>query len=409
VGGVAVNGLAGACTIASANYLPLVRSLSISYCKHHPDHEFYVLIVARGLDRSKFAQEPYRAVFLEDIGLPDLSTLAMKYGILELNTNVKPRFMLYLLEQMNLGQLLYLDPDIFVYSRLDPVFELLSGHDMVLTPHLTVPSINRIAGFEQDVLFNGTYNLGFLGVRKADESIRMLRWWDKRCRDLGFSEGRTGLFVDQKWINLVPGLFDSVALCKHPGCNMASWNLEERTLTGDGERYRVNGTLPLYFFHFSGIALDSEDVFFRNTKVYTPATNPELIDLFRTYRTTVRENRFAELDSIPYGFDEFDNGVGVTLLARRIFAANESVFAGEDPFGSGSRFYAFADQNGLLAGKAQHRRVGWSEFRKDDKRVQAVHKLLRLVLKLVGPNKYELLMKYMGFISVLRNQATFIK
>ena len=40
----------------------------------------------------------------------------MKYGILELNTNVKPTFMKHLLAAYDLDTLVYLDPDIFCYA-----------------------------------------------------------------------------------------------------------------------------------------------------------------------------------------------------------------------------------------------------------------------------------------------------
>ena len=55
---------------------------------------------------------PYRSY---DIGLEDVRGEAMKYDILELNTNVKPTFLKHLLERYGLTKLVYLDPDIFVY------------------------------------------------------------------------------------------------------------------------------------------------------------------------------------------------------------------------------------------------------------------------------------------------------
>ena len=397
-----------ACTIASPNYLPFVRTLAVSYLKQHPDHRFLALIVAREVDRSKFADEPYEPIFLEDIGLPDLPALAMKYGILELNTNVKPRLMLHLLRDAKIHYLVYLDPDIFVYAPLNPVFDLLCEASAVMTPHLTLPSAERIASYEQEVLFNGTYNLGFLAVLNCSEAILLLQWWDRRCLENGYSEGRTGLFVDQKWMNLVPALFDGIAMCKHPGCNFAAWNLEERRLSTVGNQYRVNGAHELCFFHFSGIAVDSDTAFFRNTDRYTPSSNPELVTLFSEYKAAVRANRRQQTDSLTYGFDRFDDGTVVTLLARRIYAAREVRFRGEDPFCAKSGFYKFACRTGLLGGKVHEKKVGWTEFQAEDKRVEFVHKLLRLGLRVLGPNRYELFMRYLGHISVLRNQASFL-
>ena len=52
-------------------------------------------------------------------------------------------------------------------------------------------------------------------------------------------------------MNLAPVFFDGVHVLHHPGCNVAYWNLHERSLTVTGESYRVNEVAPLVFFHFS--------------------------------------------------------------------------------------------------------------------------------------------------------------
>ena len=401
--------VSGACTIVSPNYLPYARTLARSYREQHPGEEFFVLIVARGMERSAFADEPYTPVLLEDIGLEDLPSLAMKYGILELNTNVKPRFMLHLLQARSLGSLVYLDPDIFVYAPLTPIRESLRDTTAVLTPHMTSPLPEKTGGFEQEVLFNGTFNLGFLAVNRTDEAIRLLEWWDQRCIHNAFSEGRSGLFVDQKWMNLAPSLFDGVVQCKHPGCNMGFWNLHERVLSGQDGELHVNGQHPLCFFHFSGVVVDDPDVLSKNTNRYTLASRPDLRDLFVEYKRAVVANRVPPLDQLPYGYDRFDDGTAITLLARRLYAAHESSFRGQDPFPADSTFHRFAKRHRLMAGSAQPPKVGWKDAATGDRRVKAIHAMLKVALRTLGPNRYELLMRYFSFISILRNQAVFIK
>jgi hypothetical protein len=400
----------GACTIVSPNYLPFARTLARSYLRHHPGHAFFVLVVADVHAKELFCDEPFKTVLMDELPLASVNCLAMRYDILELNTNVKPTFMKYLLAKFELEALIYLDPDIYVYSPLIPIMGMLPAFNVVLTPHLTspLPDDGR-SPCERDLLYNGTYNLGFIAVTSSHESIRMLDWWESRCLHEAFSEGRSGLFVDQKWINLVPGIFEGVAICRDLGCNVAYWNLNERILSGSGDDYLVSGTAPLRFFHFSGTDLDDPTMLSKNTDRFSLENRPDLVSLFSEYKTEVVQSRVAAKDSLPYGFDVFSDGSAVTRLQRRIFAAQELEFGEGNPFDARGRFYDFLGRHRLLVGKVQSARPGWREFNPHDRRVRLVNRLLLIVLRLLGPIRYELLMRYLSFISILRNQAVFIR
>lgn len=397
------------CTIVSPNYLHFARTLSSSYLQHHPGHKFFVLIVADLQDSAPFMGSNFTPVMLNEIGIPDLRSEAMKYELLELNTNVKPSFLKYLLRNYELDEVIYLDPDIFVYSPLDPVFEALEEADIVLTPHMTAPVFDGKIPGERDMLYNGTFNLGFIALRAADETSQMLDWWEMRCLELGYSEGRAGLFVDQKWMNLVPGFFSNVHFLRDPGCNMAFWNLHERHLEKNSCCYRVNGSHKLRFFHFSGIRLEDPESLSQNTDRFTLKTRPDLREIFDPYKQAVLANRRLELDSLPYGFDRFSDGTAVTRLARRIFGSQAHRWAGEDPFDAEGSFAHFARRNGLVRDRVRPAKVTWHEFDGADWRVRAVHAALLAVLRAVGPNRYELLMRYLGHITILRNQSVLFK
>lgn len=406
-----------ACTVVSPNYLAFARAVTASYLRHHPGHRFFVLLVADLSDRSAFADEPFETVLVSEIGLRDLRGEAMKYDILELNTNVKPAFLAHLLATYTPEQLVYLDPDIYVYSPLEPVFEALNaGAIATLTPHLTTPLADDRSPSEQDMLYNGTYNLGFIALRRCAEADRLLAWWSARCLESGFSEGRTGLFVDQKWMNLAPGFFDGITTLRDAGCNMAYWNLHERELLGSPEAeslaLRVKNAagppVALRFFHFSGIEVADESSLSRNTNRYRLADRPDLEPLFAAYKQAVRGYAGDPLERLPYGFDRFSDGTVVTRLARRIYAVHQARWAGQDPFLARGAFAGFARRLGLVAGKSAPGKSTWREFNPQDRRVAAVHRLLKVALRLLGPNRYELLMRYLAHIAVLRHQAVFL-
>lgn len=395
------------------NYLAFARALAASYLQHHPDHRFFVLIVADVQDRSLFATELFEPVLLSEIGLADLRGEAMKYDILELNTNVKPAFLQYLFRVYSLDQLVYLDPDIYVYAPLEPVFRTLTeGSVATLTPHITTPIADDLLPGEQDHLYNGTYNLGFVAFRRCQEADRMLAWWSDRCLALGFSEGRTGLFVDQKWMNLAPGLFADVAILRDPGCNMAYWNLHERQLTLTAGEHLVQHPYGeparLRFFHFSGIDPADKDGLSRHTNRFALRDRPDLQGLFAAYRDALRHTAEEQLQAVPYGFDRLSDGTVITRLARRIYAKHQARWRGLDPFDARGEFAGFARRQRLVAGKAAPAKATWKEFNPRDRRVEAVHRGLRLALRVLGPHRYELLMRYLAHISVLRNQSVFL-
>jgi hypothetical protein len=395
-----------ACTIISLNYLPYARVLCNSFLCHHPGWKFYVLLVDRLPKDIDLSHEAFEMVLVEELGIPNFQSLAFKYDILELNTNVKPTFLKALLAR-GIDQLVYLDPDIFVYRRLDSVLDAMTDHAIVITPHAFSPISDDVQS-EVILLMGGVFNLGFVAVTKCAETERFLSWWEQRCFDFAYNEPRKGMFVDQKWINLVPCFFDSVKILKSPGCNMAFWNLHERELSQEGGAWVVNRTSPLEFFHFSGIAVDAGEKLSRRKERFTLANRPDLRTIYKDYRALLIQHGFREFKAIKYAFGAFDNGQYINRLTRSLYAANLDKFAGEDPFSSSSRVYAWAKSAGFLSVCDSANSYSSESYSKSDFRLRAMNSLLRLMLRILGADRYTVLMKYLGYVSILRNQRDVI-
>jgi hypothetical protein len=391
-----------ACTIASLNYLPYARTLCNSFLDRHPGYKFYVLLVDRlpqGFDASS---EKFELVLVEDLGIPDFESVAFKYGVLELNTNVKPTFLKRLLSQ-GVDQIIYFDPDILICSALDPIYEALAANALVLTPHSTSPNENEPYG-EVLLLGAGVFNLGFIAISKTAEAERFLNWWEHRCLTLGYSERWAGLFVDQKWINLVPCYFDSVLVLKHPGCNVAYWNLHERQLEKVQGTWVVNGSAPLMFFHFSGINIDGGNRISKHSDQFDLTSRPDLAEIFSDYRERLVSNGIRRVGDYDYAFGHFDNGVLVNKLQRAAFAANLKRFESANPFNSEGPFYQWAIQRHLMSDQDSSAEYGRKAYSKADVRVRFINTVMRLALRLLGADRYTILMKYLEYASLLRNQ-----
>src|SRR5258708_3610367 len=107
-----------ACTIVSANYLPYARTLCESFKKYHSGYEIFLLLVDELPSTVDLSTEQFHLVRIEELAIPHFRSIAFQYDILELNTNVKPTFLKHLLRQ-GIDQLIYFDPDIYVFGSAD--------------------------------------------------------------------------------------------------------------------------------------------------------------------------------------------------------------------------------------------------------------------------------------------------
>ncbi len=307
------------CTIISKNYLPYARVLAESFLKYN-EGEVYVLLVDRVDGYFNPEDEKFKLVELEELrGLvPDLDKFCFQYTILELNTAAKPYFLEYLFKKYGMKKLVYFDPDILVTGRLDEMNRLLDNHSMVLTPHLTAPLDDGFVPGEQEILQAGTYNLGFIALSDTENTRAHIKWWQGRLYERCIVAIEKGLFVDQKWMDLVPGFYDDVFILREPGYNTAYWNYHCRTISAEGDRFSVNGR-PAYFFHFSGFNPEKIGPISKHQNRFTLDNLKGVRPVMELYRDRVLANGWGQTKKWPYFYGYFDNGVRIPALARRLY------------------------------------------------------------------------------------------
>ncbi len=84
-----------------------------------PLDKFYVCWLTVYLQASGPTHERFELVLVEELDIPNFDSIAFKYGILELNTNVKPTFLKKILAE-GVDQMIYFDPEIFICARSTP-------------------------------------------------------------------------------------------------------------------------------------------------------------------------------------------------------------------------------------------------------------------------------------------------
>lgn len=319
------------CTIVAKNYLAYARTLAESFFAYHPGGQMFVLLVDAPDGFFDVSCEPYSVVSCDELGIPNFEQMVFRYTVLELCTAVKPFLLEYLIDHYQLDHVIYLDPDIACYAPLSPLREALHTHQIVLTPHLLAPIDDTCHPSELEILQAGAYNLGCIGVAQGPESRPFLRWWQQHLQaDCVVDIGR-GLFVDQRWVDLVPSLFTAVAIVRDAGCNVAYWNLSSRFLTADADRWLCNG-VPLRFFHFSGLPLDNLDAISRHQNRATLKQRPELRPLLEAYRERLVAHGHAECCIWPYTYACFNNGVPIPEIARQLWRTNNGEQRWSQPF-----------------------------------------------------------------------------
>jgi glycosyltransferase involved in cell wall biosynthesis len=308
-----------ACTIIAKNYLPMARVLAESWHKFHPGCPIYVLFLDSPLGFVSVEAEHFQPVFTSELEIPNLAGFLFKYTVLEASTAVKPFLLNYLFERYDIGKLLYIDPDILILNSLAPLRDYLDEANILLTPHLLspIPADERRLT-EHDILKSGVYNLGFLGLRNGLESKRLLRWWSDKLYHHCIVDIEQNLFVDQRWMDLVPGLFDGVRILREPGYNVAYWNLHERSVSLE-DGITVNGDHPLRFLHFSGFDADKPWVVSKHQNRFGMADIGELRELYLRYRDLLVEHGWNDAKRWTYSHDFFGNGVKITPAARRYY------------------------------------------------------------------------------------------
>lgn len=288
-------------TICANNYLAHAKTLAVSFKKHHPDIEFIIAVLDEpnpDIDYDALGSD--EALWITNI-LPDLiDALKDVYGIAELCTVVKPELFKYFYNN-GCEKLLYLDPDIKVFSAFEEVFEALDNSDIVLTPHICSPTGEEGHPLDKDLMRTGIYNLGFLAMNKTIETIAFVNWWDKRVKMYGYHDLQNGFFYDQIWLGYAPAFLEKVCVLRHLGYNMANWNLHERKIVeSEGEYFVNNLSIPLRFFHYSHFKMEALPSIASYNENYNLDNKPDIVPIFLEYKADLLFNLYEYFKSIDY-------------------------------------------------------------------------------------------------------------
>lgn len=388
----------GVFSICSVNYLH--KALALAESVFNIDRiKINIYIADKKID-IKINYDFVNVSWVEDLNIPDLTQLAFIYDVTEFNTCIKPYIALQLLKTKK--KVIFLDPDIYVYSSLKCIHDYLNKYPILLTPHYTTP-INEIEeNYDLNMMRFGSFNLGFFAVSNEDEALKFLDWWSVRCFDLCFFETQFGLSTDQKWVSIAPCFFPNLHVLFELGFNMAFWNMHERILVKTNESYLVNNKWPLVFFHFSSFDVSNPTYVSKRLSTKVRQNRDDLNEICTDYaaRILYYDDNYSKT---AYGFDFLDDGTYISPTLRRAYACVRNKLNISNPFNNSKKMSIFIKQNYLLEKKGNiYKAKGHSDKNCNSKKFKIIYFILRRLLKYIGPNNFMNLSRLMVYLSSYR-------
>jgi hypothetical protein len=327
-----------ACTIITASYLAYAKTLAETLRLHNQDLPLYVLIVdpPADFDRNQFTS--FKPLYLDVFAdrAPAFEQMSFYYSAPEFCWALRGLLHEYFLEQTDYESWVFLDSDIMVNGSLEPVFEQLRQCSILLNPHFQKTGYLPAGSWiELSVLKVGKFNGGFLGLRRSTVSRAFIDWFKARlerfCFDAPNFEG----------LHSLSGDFPEVQMLRHPGANLAHWNLFEREVVlHPSGGVSVDGQ-PLLFTHFSGWSIEDPEAVSRYSPHYTnPPNIPAWEKIGRDYANHLLKQGYAETIGYPYGFGHFKDGQSITPVQRRLYYndCRQGNYPVDQPFDHPERF-----------------------------------------------------------------------
>ena len=243
------------CTIITAGYYPYAVALYKSLLKYNEQATLHVLIADnKGIDKQLVHYPGIKLVTTQelsgDIAIADLYNRYAHINMDFFRWAGKPLFLLHLL-QTGYDKVIFLDCDIFFFNDYTFLLTELESSGILLTPHWRTPHPLIDEKSFIALFTNGIFNAGFIGA--SQKGIPALQWWAGACHFKMGEVPALGIHDDQKYLDILPVLFETVKIVRHRGCNLASWNVNECKRELINGNLLINGEYPIIFIHFSQI------------------------------------------------------------------------------------------------------------------------------------------------------------
>lgn len=245
-----IPGMRHFCTLFDRNYAARGLALHRSLMRHCDDFVLHILCLDAATREALAALSPARTELIDlealerwDSGLREARG---NRSALEFYFTCKPVLLDYLIQRHpQTGRVDYLDADLGFFADPALLDGEVAGSPVALSPH-------RFSERNMTRSQYGIFNAGWLSVGTDEEGRRFIAWWRALCLEWSGMVVEETRFGDQKYLDRVPALFPQAIALRHPGANLAPWNIDRCRVEMTPEGIAVDGK-PLVFFHFHNV------------------------------------------------------------------------------------------------------------------------------------------------------------
>ena len=320
-------------TVVTRNYAHYAYALAESVQEHEPNVEFFLCFADTPSNTESINATSGIHIFQADgLGIAKWKRFAFQYTPFELSCALKPFAMSHVLSH-GYDEVVYLDGDMRLFSRLDAVWQLLDDKSIVLTPHLISPFPQDGGRPGEDLfLMAGTFNAGFLALRNDNQAREFITWWSRKMEAECYKDLAASIFVDQKWLSLVPGLFGNVGILRNPAYNTGHWTLPQFALSTDVTGSACIAGQKIALFHFSNFCPEAPNEFENCQDRMLLSEIPMLHEMVASYHAALAQHTAHKIDR-ECEFSRLDDGTEIHPAWREAIRRNHPSFANiSDPF-----------------------------------------------------------------------------
>lgn len=250
---------------------------------------------------------------------PALSEAKKNRSLIEYYFTCSPFLPLYVFRMHpDVGQLTYLDADLFFFSSPEPVFSEIGESPISIIPHRLAPSLGHLKNKY------GVYNVGWITFTRSVAGLACLEWWRERCLELCSIRPDAAWYADQQYLDLWPGLFKGVAVLSHKGANLAPWNIANYRIAARETGVTVDDA-PLIFFHFHAFARVNRWFYITHFARYGAKVGSEAVR--GIYQPYIHAIESAEKEAGPASAHPADSIAAVRVpFIKRIFRRLRDIF-----------------------------------------------------------------------------------